>query len=84
MSKNMKPENQEAFPIPDNVTAKYNSDGQQIGVHAGISLRDYFAAKAMQGIMVGDLPASHYPETVAKWAFSIADAMLIERSKDHE
>lgn len=49
-------------------------------VHSqGMTLRDYFAAKAMQGIMVGDLPASHHGDTVAKWAYSIADAMLKAR-----
>lgn len=44
-------------------------------------LRDDFAMFAMQGIMVGDNPCSHYPEQVAQWAYSIADAMLLYREK---
>lgn len=43
-------------------------------------LRNEFAGLAMQGIMVGDNPASHHPEMVADWAFNIADAM-VKRSK---
>lgn len=52
------------------------------GQEFGMTLRDYFAAKAMQGIMVGDNPASHHPKTVSDWAYSIADAMLKEREKE--
>ncbi|HOW49901.1 MAG TPA: hypothetical protein PLB26_19845 [Rubrivivax sp.] len=47
---------------------------------AGMSLRDYFAAKALAGI------ASTYhenwtPESAAKNAYELADAMLAERSR---
>jgi len=42
-------------------------------------LRDEFAGLAMQGIMVGDNPASHHPEMVADWAYNIADAMIKKR-----
>lgn len=44
----------------------------------GMSLRDYFAAKAMQAIFDGSrLPAS--ASDVAKQAYQIADAMLRAR-----
>lgn len=49
------------------------------GISTGMTLRDYFAGLAMQGIMVGDNPASHYPKTVSEWAYSIADEMLKQR-----
>lgn len=42
----------------------------------GMSLRDYFAAKAMQAIT----PLAE-PENVARNAYTFADAMLAERAK---
>ena len=54
--------------------------------HAGMSLRDYFAAKAMQGYMA-TCGEGAYPDgissadCVADFAYRIADAMLAERSK---
>lgn len=48
--------------------------------HPGMSLRDYFAAKAMQGVL-----ASHHnnnsPRGVAKMAYKCADAMLAAREE---
>lgn len=48
----------------------------------GMTLRDYFAAKAMQG-MLTDLPKTMYgldwQENVARGAYQIADAMLEAR-----
>ena len=44
----------------------------------GMSLRDYFAAKAMQGLMAS--PAN--PESMkvaAKWSYNLADAMINAR-----
>jgi hypothetical protein len=54
----------------------------------GMTLRDYFAAKAMQGLVAAnwcaDLRNDHYGEstgnsTVARDAYMIADAMLEAR-----
>ena len=47
----------------------------------GMTLRDYFAAKAMQGIL--HLPARNESNSIAfsRWAYEMADAMLAERSK---
>ena len=48
--------------------------------YAGMTLRDYFAAKAMQGFMANKSNPMHYqPETDAQWAYMIADAMLKAR-----
>ena len=55
-----------AFPLPGDWTQQ------------GMTLRDYFAAKAMQGVIqrsVVDEPAC------AKWAYKMADAMLKAREK---
>ena len=44
-------------------------------VEGGMTLRDYFAAKAMQGILFEGLD----PEDTAKHAYAMADAMMKER-----
>jgi len=50
----------------------------------GMTLRDYFAAKAMQGMLemaeYRDLTSEEY----ARGAYRVADAMLAEREKDNE
>jgi hypothetical protein len=43
----------------------------------GMSLRDYFAAKAMQGMM-HDV-SQPVGEVIAEWAYQVADAMLKAR-----
>lgn len=45
----------------------------------GMSLRDYFAAKAMQGLVEGS--AYSQKAFIASWAYEIADVMLAERAK---
>ena len=51
----------------------------------GMTLRDYFAAKAMQGICAGRDEAGtlveHGYEWIAREAFRIADAMLKAREQ---
>lgn len=44
----------------------------------GISMRDYFAAKAMQGIF-SDPEFHGTPEKLAEYAYQVADAMMQER-----
>ena len=45
-------------------------------VYTGLSIRDYFAAKAMQALM-----RENYFESTARNAYHMADAMLKERLK---
>jgi hypothetical protein len=53
------------------------------GYNEGMTLRDYFAAKAMQGIIFndGDFLDARYssPENIAFAAYHMADAMLKAR-----
>jgi hypothetical protein len=66
-----------AFPCEIQLT------DQDVYVSAGMSLRDYFAAKAMQGLI------HHFdfgtfrndPERLAGWAYDAADAMLKAREQ---
>ena len=46
-----------------------------INAQNGMTLRDYFAAKALTGIAADSF------EEVAKLAYQVADAMLTERAK---
>ena len=61
-----------AFPTLD-----FTHAGQIIPGSDGMTLRDYFAAKAMQSWLVGvDDPCT---ESCAKLAYKVADAMLQAR-----
>ena len=44
----------------------------------GMTLRDYFAAKAMQGLL-SDGVGSLSDEELADWAYKLADAMMKAR-----
>lgn len=65
-----------AFPIPLNPGSSYQGHAEC----DGMTLRDYFAAKAMQGAMANP----EFKETAgarSEWAYEVADAMLKEREK---
>jgi hypothetical protein len=53
---------------------------------AGLTVRDYFAAQALKGMLSQPASAANVPAyddvaVTAKWAYSFADAMLREREK---
>jgi hypothetical protein len=51
-----------------------------LGHASGMSLRDYFAAKAMQGVLAsGNLPKFTPDLDVAECSYRLADAMLEAR-----
>jgi hypothetical protein len=51
------------------------------GIFSGMTLRDYFAAKAMQAIVSHEPTfAKEFIEMAAKDAYSYADAMLKDRN----
>jgi len=45
----------------------------------GITLRDYFAAKALQSLLSDKMPYRY--DMLAQTAYDVADAMIAERSK---
>lgn len=47
----------------------------------GLSLRDYFAAKVMQGLCAHTVWGNKPYDEVAEVAYKQADAMLLERAK---
>ena len=68
--------NEPAFPCEE-----YDDYGTLVGFREGMQLRDYFAAKAMQGLLTHDQAANTQENIVAGWAYSIADAMLKIRNQ---
>lgn len=69
-----------AFPS----TLQYFPDDTSYHDHEGMSLRDYFAAKAMRAIMgsdryMGVIGLNNYAHNVSKDAYIMADAMLEAR-----
>jgi hypothetical protein len=65
-------ENPQAFPI-----VKLSDDS--FTVEAGMTLRDYFAAKAMQSLIT--IKEEVHNDYLADQAYKMADSMLIVRSK---
>lgn len=70
-----------AFPVPDS-----NSHGHVECSHIGMTLRDYFAGKAMQSFTQGAVLPPGFDATeglalVAARAYEVADAMLAARSQ---
>ena len=71
--------------IDDGGAAFPNEYGNSVRERNGMSLRDYFASQAMQGICASRDEAGtlieHGYEWIASEAYRIADAMLKERNK---
>jgi hypothetical protein len=72
-----------AFPVEVDAN---QPDGRQTGNTVwqayGMSLRDYFAAKAMQGLIASnDEGAGDRIDDIPAYAYSIADAMLKARKQ---
>lgn len=51
-------------------------------IYSGMTLRDYFAAKAMQGLLADRSWQGMTTDQVAEFSYFMADAMLKERSKE--
>lgn len=86
-----------AFPVADLEGAGITPSALSIGGHpawAGMNLRDYFAAKALQGFLAEAanprFGVTQEPPNAVHWtafaqdAYFLADAMLAERNRTHE
>ena len=63
-----------AFPL-------YSHGTQTLGLNVtGMSLRDYFAAKAMQSLILEVTDWKYMPNEISKFAYAQADAMLKART----
>lgn len=65
-----------AFPT---MPVQYERDGKTYPITDGMTLRDYFAAKAMQGLIACPNSSVSKIGEVAKASYAIADFMLEAR-----
>ena len=71
--------NQPAFPQPEQI---FNEFHPNYGKDRGMTLRDYFAAKAMQGSIAGTPHnVDIEPTELATWCYIMADRMLKARGE---
>jgi hypothetical protein len=74
-----------AFPKAVSATAVSRGDGgganYQIKTEDGMTLRDYFAAKAMQGVVASSTYTLEVDTNLcSKWAYEMADKMMEARN----
>jgi hypothetical protein len=62
-----------AFPRPHSGTSQFAQEG--------MGLRDYFAAKAMTGLLTAEIVGEYTNEHIANISFLIADAMMKARTE---
>lgn len=78
-----------AFPVVGHPMGEYRDGSPILGAQLfhGLTLRDYFAGQAMQGMGTwsplahSDLQTPSALQARAEWAYQQADAMLAERAK---
>jgi hypothetical protein len=73
--------NEPAFPQSDPIANEFH---KKFGTDRGMTLRDYFAAKAMQSLLVtinGVVGTNVYEHRLSKEAYKLADAMLKARKE---
>jgi hypothetical protein len=62
-----------AFPVA------FRMNYKQVILEDGISVRDYFAAQALAGLLSSGIKSQGWEETIAFDSYKIADAMLVRR-----
>lgn len=65
-----------AYPEYRDVSSEQNIESTQ-----GMSLRDYFAAKAMAGMFAGSSVGFKLASSIVELSYEIADAMIEQREK---
>lgn len=68
-----------AFPVRHDLSG----DGKSVMYHSGMSLRDYFAAQALNSVYFNPSLGDEAKEIadMARMVYAVADAMLRERAK---
>lgn len=78
---NEKPKNPPAFPVDLEILKE---EGQGYYYDKGMTLLDYFAAKALNGILsnvADDIKSEQHIQTIVTNSYNIAKCMLKEREK---
>lgn len=70
-------ETMKAFPVPSYVNVAGETHDSSI---QGMDLRDYFAAKALTGLLA-EANMDYNDAAIAALAYNLADAMINERKK---
>ena len=72
-----------AFPVSTSNTYTGHQDGPNTWQFPGATLRDYFAAKAMQGLLAQSCGTALGSDPIhgAQYAYQMADAMLEARKE---
>ncbi len=70
-----------AFGLPGGPAFPVSLPGAGDNGAWGMSLRDYFAAAAMQGYIAAGVPHDSTYDDIAEKAFKAADAMIGERER---
>lgn len=68
-----------AFPRP---FTERSTNGEQVWEQDGMSLRDYFAAKAMQSYIITMKNIVTSDEKIVAWSYEMADAMIKAREAE--
>ena len=73
----------QAFPARDYIIPAHLKalDVHELGETRGMTLRDYFAAKALQGMYANAAAWSEDNNKLAEWSYQMADAMLAHREQ---
>lgn len=83
MEENKKPENPSVYPDPMRGAGQSYSNQSPYELESGMTLRDYFAAKAMQGMLANNLIVDDLSDSITEWianrSYEISDAMLKQR-----
>jgi len=79
--KNKKPNNPNAFPY---VIPNDEKKGWDAEVLEGMTLRDYFASKAMQGLLSDGAYNNYNIDNISATSYAVADSMLNQRLKENE
>jgi len=64
--------------MKDNFPAFPNVETAFVAPHSGMTLRDYFAAKAMSGCLDENITPNMF-DHIATWSYQMADAMMEAR-----
>lgn len=71
--------NTQATPLPLTSQTYHTPEGKTVTIFecsAGMTMRDFFAAAALQGILANNHNEITDPERLAKASFVVADAMI--------
>jgi len=74
-----KPKNPQAFPV---INPNYDGNWNKEAHIKGMTLRDYFATKAMQSFIINAGYGSIDLKNIAQASYQAADAMLKQREED--